>query len=87
MRSIQDLAGATWDVAVGKESYGSMVLLFSRLGNEEVRRCAIEASSRLEAERMLSAFSLETLRSKLSAANTLGNAAQTPGGAEPMAED
>ncbi|MDH3316657.1 MAG: hypothetical protein OER43_12955 [Gammaproteobacteria bacterium] len=87
MRSIQDQAGITWDVAVGKESYGSMVLFFSRLGNAEVRRCPIEASSRLEAERMLSAFSQETLRSKLTAASTLGNAAPTAGGAKPMAED
>ncbi len=68
MRSIDDSAGVTWDVAVGKESYGSMVLLFSRRGSREMRRVSIEANSRLEAERMLSAYDAQALRSKLDAA-------------------
>ncbi len=73
MRSIEDRAGVTWDVAVGKESYGSMVLFFSRRGDDEVRRATIEANSRLEAERMLYAFDLESLRSKLESASALGD--------------
>ena len=68
MRSIEDHAGVTWDVAVGKESYGSMVLLFSRRGQREVRRVSIAASSRLQAERMLHDFDRDALRSKLDAA-------------------
>lgn len=68
MRSILDQAGVTWDVAVGKESYGNMVLLFSRRDHEEIRRAEIGANSRLEAERMLSAFDLDSLRAKLAAA-------------------
>lgn len=74
MRSIEDHAGVTWDVAVGKASYGSMALLFSRRGDEDVRRCSIEASSRLEAERLLGAFDAETLRSKLAEASPLDDA-------------
>jgi hypothetical protein len=69
MRSILDQAGITWDVAVGKESYGNMVLLFSRRDHEEVRRVEIGAKSRLEAERMLRALDPDALRSKLSAAS------------------
>jgi hypothetical protein len=74
MRSILDQAGVTWDVAVGKESYGNMVLLFSRRDHEEVRRAEISASSRLEAERMLRAFDPDSLRSKLAAASAWGAA-------------
>ncbi len=71
MRSIEDHSGATWDVAVGKESYGNMVLFFSRRGGREVRRVTIEANSRLEAERMLRSLETESLRSKLSASRPL----------------
>jgi len=78
MRSIQDQAGVTWDVAVGKESYGNMVLLFSRRDHDEVRRVEIGANSRLEAERMLRAFDSEALRSRLAAASALGEAPHFP---------
>ena len=78
MRSIEDRAGVTWDVAVGKESYGSMVLFFFRRGDDEVRRVAIEASSRMEAERLLYAFDLESLRLKLESASDTGDAPKRP---------
>lgn len=78
MRSIEDRSGVTWDVAVGKESYGGMVLFFCRRGEHEVRRLAIEANSRLEAERMLYAFDPESLRSKLESASALGDSRRLP---------
>lgn len=65
MRTINDPAGEAWDVAVGKESYGTMVLLFSRRGAPEVLRLPVDANSRLEAERLLQALSVGALREKL----------------------
>lgn len=78
MRSIKDHTGATWDVVVGKESYGSMVLFFSRRGDDEVRRLSFEASSRLEAERMLRTLDAEALRSRLGVASVLSERPYPP---------
>ncbi len=77
MRSIEDHAGVVWDVAVGKESYGAMVLLFFRRGDDEIRRISIDASSRLEAEGMVRALDADALRSRLAAASVLKPAAPT----------
>ncbi len=68
MRSIEDHNGVTWDVAVGKESYGAMVLLFFRRRDNDIRRLPIEVGSRLEAERLLRTMSDEALALKLETA-------------------
>ncbi|MDX1528308.1 MAG: hypothetical protein R3337_06740 [Gammaproteobacteria bacterium] len=75
MRSIEDQTGVVWDVAVGKESYGSMVLLFFRRDDDEIRRISIDANSRLEAEAMMRALDADDLRSRLLAASVLKPAA------------
>lgn len=72
MRSIEDHSGVARNVSVGKGSYGTMVLLFSFRGDEEVGRLAIGANSRLEEERILGALDPESLRSKLALASALG---------------
>lgn len=66
MRELRDASGATWDVVVGKESWGTLVLLFSRRGASEVRTLVIAAESQLEAERELDALSDDDLRQRLS---------------------
>lgn len=57
MRYFHDQAGTEWFVAVGKESYGSMVLIFARSHSTEVRKYYFEASGRLAAERELDSLS------------------------------
>jgi hypothetical protein len=71
MRSVENHSAIAWDVSVGKESHGSILLLFSSRGDEEVRRLEIEASSRPEAERVLGALEPESLRSKPGLASAL----------------
>ena len=69
MRTFEDRFGAVWDVAVDQESYGTLVLMFSQRKTHEVRRLVLETSSRLEAERLLTGFSPESLNEKLGAAS------------------
>ena len=69
MRSLTDECGVRWDVAVGKESYGNLVLLFSRADSDMVLRATIAAASRLEAERTLRNANLDELRRLLSDAS------------------
>jgi hypothetical protein len=72
MRSVEDHSAVARDVSVGKEPYGSILLLLSSRGDEEVWRIEIEASSRPEAERALGALDPESLRSRLGLASALG---------------
>ena len=65
MLSMSDERGILWDVAVGKESYGAMVFLFSCADSDIVLRHAVTASSRLEAEQALRDLSVEELRQLL----------------------
>lgn len=64
-------------MAVGKESYGNMVLLFSCRDHGELRRLEIGANSRLDAERMLREYDADSLRSRLAAAKALNAAPQS----------
>ena len=66
MRTIEDDQGQTWDVAVGKESYGNMLLLFSQRVGSEIRKGEVlAASSHVDAAQELDAMSDDELRSML----------------------
>lgn len=73
MRTIEDRSGAAWDVAVGKESYGTMVLLFSRRGARNVRRITVDAISRMQAETLLRELSTVALLEKLDHAEPISD--------------
>ncbi len=57
MRFFHDPDGVEWFVTVGKESYGTMVLIFARSHSFDVRKFYFEASGRLAAESELSDLS------------------------------
>lgn len=65
MRDFVDHRGKHWEAAIGKESYGTLVLLFSAAGSGEIRRLVLEAASRLEAEGELARLNTDDLRSRL----------------------
>lgn len=62
MLSLTDEHGNRWQVIVGKESFGNMVLLFSRLDSDIVLSHAVAENSRLEAERSLRDMEVGELR-------------------------
>ena len=45
MREFIDRDGTRWDVVLGRESWGAMVLLFVPAGSGQVRQAAFPASS------------------------------------------
>ena len=65
MRSFTDGEGRQWDVTVGRESWGNLVLLFSpRRGNDN-RTLLVAAETSRQAEAELAALSEEELRARL----------------------
>lgn len=65
MRALQDAAGRTWDVMVGRGSWGSLVALFSLRGPNENRTFELASETLREAERELAALSDDELRQRL----------------------
>lgn len=59
MRRFQDGQGRTWDVVVGRESFGALFAVFvPAAGNpEETRQAALSAASQQEAQAELEALS------------------------------
>jgi hypothetical protein len=71
VREITDAAGSRWDVAVGRESWGTQVLLFaSRDG--ETRSLVLAADTPMAAERELDALNDDELRARLAEARVVG---------------
>jgi hypothetical protein len=65
MREIMDAGGRRWDVVVGKESWGTLVVLFSPRSEGPARKSTLRAETALDAERELADMSEEELRSRL----------------------
>lgn len=65
MRTFRDRNGRRWQVAVGRESYGVRVLLFTPLGASGVRKLPLESRNSLDAGVELAALSVATLRDRL----------------------
>ncbi|MGA9854936.1 MAG: hypothetical protein WBR29_06650 [Gammaproteobacteria bacterium] len=68
MRSFSDSHGHVWQAALGHESHGSMVIIFSRLGSFEVFKSGLDSNNRLAAEDEIEALSIAELCSRLKAA-------------------
>lgn len=67
MRSLTDAEGRSWDVTVGRESWGALVLLFSLREGREFRTTPLAAETTAEAERELAEWAPEELRARLAA--------------------
>ena len=67
MRILEDAEGRTWDVMVGRGSWGSLVLLFSLRGPNENRTVDLASETARQAERELAALTGDELRERLAA--------------------
>ncbi len=65
MRVIEDAEGRSWDVIVGRGSWGSLVLLFSLRGANENRTADLASESVRQAEQELAALSDDEVRARL----------------------
>lgn len=65
MRTFRDETGRLWEVTVGRASYGTQVLIFSRRDSHEVRQTLMESTSPLDAQNEFNELGDEDLRSRL----------------------
>lgn len=65
MRVIEDAEGRSWDVIVGRGSWGSLVILFSLRGPNENRTFDLASETVRQAEQELAALSDDDLRELL----------------------
>ena len=65
MRGFTDDAGRVWDVILGKESWGTLVLLFSPRGGGDARTSILAAETTLAANAELDALTDDDLRDRL----------------------
>ena len=65
MRAFDDLDGRRWQVVLGKESWGTLVLLFSPDGGGDTRTSVLSAETMLAASAELDAMSDDDLRARL----------------------
>ncbi len=68
MRSFSDSHGQIWQAALGHESHGTLLIIFSRLGSFEVFKSGLDASNRLDAENEIAALSETELCNRLQSA-------------------
>ena len=61
--------GREWEVTIGKESWGTLVLLFSAIGGGEVRKVVLTAETSLAAHAELDAMNDEMLRTRVDVAS------------------
>ncbi len=65
MRSFLDDTGARWQVTLGKESWGTLVLLFTPADGGEARTSILTAETMFDATAELDALDDATLRERL----------------------
>lgn len=65
MRSFTDDAGARWQVMIGKESWGTLVLVFSPESGGAARTSILNAETMLLASAELDALPDDSLRARL----------------------
>ena len=65
MRSFLDDAGNAWQVTLGKESWGTLVLLFTPATDGEARTSILAAETMLDASAELDALGDDALRERL----------------------
>jgi hypothetical protein len=65
MRIFTDESGNRWDVVLGKESFGTLVLLFSQRNGGDVRKSILASETVMDAEAELGTLSDDDLRARL----------------------
>jgi hypothetical protein len=65
MRRFSDTDGQPWEAAVGRESWGTFVILFSAVAGGPPRKTMLGAESMLEAQQELDALSEADLQARL----------------------
>ncbi len=65
MRLFQDGTGRTWEVTLGKESWGTLVLLFGPEDGGEVRKAILASETPLDAQREFDALTDAELAARL----------------------
>jgi hypothetical protein len=65
MRHFEDADGRRWHVVLGKESWGTLVLLFTPVDAGESRTSVLSAETMLAANAELDAMSDDDLRARL----------------------
>lgn len=65
MRTFHDESGRLWEVTVGRASYGTQVLIFSRRDSRDVRQTLMDANSPLDAQNEFNELGDEELRHRL----------------------
>lgn len=65
MRSFLDDAGNAWEVTLGKESWGTLVLLFTPMSGGDARTSILTAETMFDASAELDALDDDALRERL----------------------
>jgi hypothetical protein len=65
VRGFIDDAGRSWDVVLGKESWGTLVLLFSPRGGGDARTSILAAETPFAANAEMDALTDDDLRERL----------------------
>lgn len=65
MRTFEDDAGGSWDVAVSSGSYGAQILIFARRQGRELRSFELEVIGHFDAEQTLQRMTDDELRQTL----------------------
>lgn len=68
VRELADLEGRRWDATIGKESWGTLLILFVPRDGGVPRKSVLLSESPFDAEREFDAMDEEELRARLSAA-------------------
>jgi hypothetical protein len=65
VRTFTDDAGSRWEVTLGKESWGTLVALFTRAGGGDASTSILAAETMFDASAELDALSDDALRERL----------------------
>ena len=65
MREFTDESGRRWQVTLGKESWGTLVLVFSPVGAGDSRTSILTAETSFDANAELDALTEDELRARL----------------------
>jgi len=70
MRRFRTTDGSEWEAAIGRESWGTFVLLFT--GRDGPRTSVLASETQLDAQREVEEMSEETLRERLARSEPWG---------------
>lgn len=72
MRSFDDDTGGHWQAALMEASFGNVLMIFSRIGNDGVFQAPLDAVNYHEAEQLLADADTARLRALLASAKPWG---------------